>query len=202
MLENMDATLSRIDEIKSHFYSRGVSGVVSTSPHAAVKATSNRVASAQTDDSLQPFFPDYLAKAIKEKTNASSGGASKYDDIIQSAAAKNGVDPDLLKALIHAESGFNANAVSHSGAQGLTQLMPRTAAALGVSNPFDPEQSINAGAKYLKHQINRFGDEKLALAAYNAGAGAVARYGGVPPYRETQNYVNKVLSYRNTYSSR
>ena len=98
------------------------------------------------------------------------------------------------------ESGFDPNARSGAGAVGLTQLMPGTAASLGVTNPLDPAQSLQGGAKYLRQQLDRFGgDEKLALAAYNAGPGAVAKFGGVPPYAETQNYVNSVLSKAASY---
>jgi soluble lytic murein transglycosylase-like protein len=127
-------------------------------------------------------------------------GDGAYDDLINDAAQRNGVDPGLLKGLIRQESGFDPNAGSPAGAQGLTQLMPGTAAALGVSNVNDPAQSIEGGAKYLAQQLKAFGgDESLALAAYNAGPGAVQRYNGVPPYSETQNYVQKVLGYANAY---
>ena len=113
---------------------------------------------------------------------------------INAAAASNGIDPALLKGLVSQESGFNPNARSGAGAVGLTQLMPGTAASLGVTNPLDPAQSLQGGAKYLREQLDRFGgDEKLALAAYNAGPGAVQKYGGVPPYAETQNYVTSVM---------
>lgn len=115
--------------------------------------------------------------------------------IINQAAERYGIRPELLEALVQQESGFNPNAVSKAGAQGLTQLMPGTAAGLGVSDPFDPEQNVMGGAHYLRIQLDRFNnDESLALAAYNAGPGAVQRYNGVPPYTETRNYVNSVLS--------
>jgi len=115
--------------------------------------------------------------------------------IIDEAAAKYGIRPELLEALIQQESGFRIDAVSPKGAQGLTQLLPATAAGLGVSNPFDPRQNIMGGARYLRAQLDRFDDdESLALAAYNAGPGAVLRHHGVPPYPETRNYVSSVLS--------
>jgi hypothetical protein len=105
-----------------------------------------------------------------------------------------------LKGLIRQESNFNAGARSGAGAQGLTQLMPGTATSVGVTDATDPAQAIDGGAKYLKQQLDRFGgDASKALAAYNAGPGAVAKYGGVPPYAETQNYVTKVLGYAAEY---
>jgi soluble lytic murein transglycosylase-like protein len=126
---------------------------------------------------------------------AGTDGSTAFGAEIDAAAASNGIDPALLKGLVSQESGFDPNARSGAGAVGLTQLMPGTAAALGVTNPLDPAQSLQGGAKYLRQQLDRFGgDARLALAAYNAGPGAVARYGGVPPYSETQNYVNSVLA--------
>lgn len=123
-----------------------------------------------------------------------------YANEIQAAAQKHGLDPALLTALIRQESNFNPSAKSPAGATGLTQLMPGTAASLGVSDPTDPVQAIEGGAKYLKQQLDAFGgDERLALAAYNAGPGAVQRFGGIPPYAETQNYVKKVLAYADEY---
>jgi soluble lytic murein transglycosylase-like protein len=130
-----------------------------------------------------------------------AGGAVPYAAEIEAAAQRNGVDPALLKALIRQESNFNANATSHAGARGLTQLMPGTAAALGVDASV-PEQAIEGGARYLAQQLKRFGnDPAKALAAYNAGPGAVQRFGGIPPYAETQNYVKKVMAYADEYRS-
>ncbi|MDS1029230.1 lytic transglycosylase domain-containing protein [Bacillota bacterium LX-D] len=123
-------------------------------------------------------------------------GNNQYDYLFQAAGEKWGVSPALLKAVAKAESGFNPNAVSKSGAQGIMQLMPKTARSLGVSNSFDPAESIFGAAKYLSSMLNRYDQNiKLALAAYNAGPGNVQKYGGVPPFAETQKYISKVLSY-------
>lgn len=122
------------------------------------------------------------------------------DYIIKEKADKYNLDESLIKAVIKAESGFNPNAVSKAGASGLMQLMPGTARGLGVEDIFDVEQNIEGGAKYLRGMLDRFdGDKSLALAAYNAGPNAVKRYGGIPPYQETQNYVKRVLSYERNY---
>jgi soluble lytic murein transglycosylase-like protein len=132
-------------------------------------------------------------------TTLGGGTPTQYDSQITAAANKYGIDPALLKGLIRQESNFNASARSGAGAQGLTQLMPATARSLGV-DPSDPAQAIDGGAKYLKQQLDRFGgDASKALAAYNAGPGAVAKYGGVPPYAETQNYVKSVLAFADQY---
>ncbi len=118
------------------------------------------------------------------------------DTIFQKAAKQYDVPVSLLKAIGKAESNFNPEAVSSAGAQGVMQLMPATAQSLGVTNPFDAEQNIMGGAKYIKQMLDRYdGDVKLALAAYNAGSGNVAKYGGIPPFAETQNYVKKVMAY-------
>ena len=158
-----------------------------TAPAPAPAASfAGALASAQTSPSTAPA--------------TGAGASTAFGAEIDAAAASNGIDPALLKGLVSQESGFDPNARSGAGALGLTQLMPGTAAALGVTNPLDPAQSLQGGAKYLRQQLDRFGgDEKLALAAYNAGPGAVARFGGVPPYRETQNYVSSVLGKAASY---
>ena len=120
-----------------------------------------------------------------------------WDDYIWNASITYGVPFELIKAICIAESGMNPSAESHVGAMGLMQLMPKTAEGLGVVDPWDPEQNINGGAKYIKKMISRFGDYEIALAAYNAGPGNVKKYGGIPPFEETQVYVKRVMD---TYS--
>jgi soluble lytic murein transglycosylase-like protein len=125
-----------------------------------------------------------------------------YDNIIKECADKYGVSTSLVKAVIHAESGYNPNALSRKGASGLMQLMPGTARSLKVNNSFDPKDNVEGGVKYLRFLIDTFrGDISLALAAYNAGLNKVAKFGGIPPYAETRNYVNKVLSYMQSYQA-
>lgn len=126
----------------------------------------------------------------------SLAGANEYTAIIEKAAATYQIPAKLIAAVIKQESNFNPTVVSHAGAQGLMQLMPTTAQYLGVTNAFDPEQNIMAGAKYLRQMLDKFNnDPTLALAAYNAGASRVTKYGGIPPFKETQNYVKKVMNY-------
>ena len=119
--------------------------------------------------------------------------AAAYDTLIREHAERHGISPDLVRAVIQAESGFNRFAVSPKGAMGLMQLMPATARELGVKNPFHPDENIRAGVWYLATLLERFDfDVVRALAAYNAGPGRVEQYNGVPPYRETQDYVKKI----------
>jgi soluble lytic murein transglycosylase-like protein len=146
-----------------------------------------------------------------EKGTASQPGRSpeesllfiqKFEPVISEASVKYGLDPHLIKAVIRAESDFDHRAVSPKGALGLMQLMPATAEELNVGNPFDPEENILGGARYLSDLLKRFGqDQNLALAAYNAGPGRVESSGGVPRIAETENYVKKVMAYYKEYKS-
>jgi len=134
------------------------------------------------------------AESVRATRSVAADRARAYDDLIAEHAALNNVRPSLVRAVIQVESGFNPRAVSPKGALGLMQLMPATARQLNVENAFEPEENIRAGVKYLRQLLDRYdGNEQLALAAYNAGPGAVDRYGqSVPPYRETRNYVSRI----------
>lgn len=159
---------------------------------------------APTDRRFKVFMRDLKKdKQLRTKLQlASSVNPAEYDQIISSCASKYGVNPSLIKAVIHAESGYNPNAISRKGASGLMQLMPGTARSLKVSNSFDPKDNVEGGVKYLRFLLDTFrGDVSLAVAAYNAGLSKVAKYGGIPPYNETRTYVNRVLSYMQSYQA-
>jgi soluble lytic murein transglycosylase len=141
---------------------------------------------------------------MREKGGASAGGGVvSFDEMIYVISQRNGVDPSLVKAIVKAESDFDSYAVSRAGAKGLMQLMPETARLLGVKDVYDPEENVDGGTRYLSRLMNVFnGKLPMAIAAYNAGETAVLKYGAIPPYSETQQYVKKVLYYYDYYSGK
>jgi len=158
---------------------------------------------APTDKRFTIFMRDIKKdRQLRTRLNLSCANPAEYEQIIRSCSDKYGVNASLIKAVIHAESGYNPNAVSQKGASGLMQLMPGTARSLKVANSFDPKDNVEGGVKYLRFLLDTFrGDVSLALAAYNAGLNKVAKFGGIPPYAETRTYVNRVLSYMQTYQA-
>jgi len=165
---------------------------------SALQAATSADASGVADTSAVTGSPGIDYQAVEG--TAGSGESGEYESLIEQAAARNGLDPAVLHGLIEQESGFDPSATSSAGASGLTQLMPGTASSLGVANPLDPAESIEGGARYLGQLMTQFGgNTEDALAAYNAGPGAVQQYGGIPPYAETQSYVSKVLGYAEAY---
>lgn len=169
-----------------------------TSTHAQIYAwrdangtvvLSDKAIEAPIDVYVVPEAPTYRTT---RRVHADEADA-RFDDLVRAHATRQSLRPELVRAVIQVESGFNPRARSPKGAMGLMQLMPDTAAELGVAHPYDPEENIRGGTEYLRDLLDRYGSEELALAAYNAGAGAVDRHGRrIPPYRETRDYVKRV----------
>jgi soluble lytic murein transglycosylase-like protein len=160
-------------------------------PEAAAKAPDGPAPSTAITRPAEIIAP----RQDPRPSSTETAQAETIDNLIRSAAQRHHLEPELLAAVIAVESGYRAEAVSPKGAQGLMQLMPGTARELAVTDPFDAKQNIDAGAKYLRQLLDRHGDSYVdALAAYNAGTGRVARYKGLPPYRETVTYIGRVLA--------
>ena len=190
-ISGLDITIRRMQSIEKQF---ATLSNVGKSPDADFQSILNsKLSDVENKKENKTFSPEKATK-ITNRT--------EIDGLIEKYSDKNGLDKDFVKALVRQESGFNPNATSKCGAMGLMQLMPATAQGLGVTNPYDIEQNIAGGTKYLRSMIDRFeGNEKLALAAYNAGPNAVKKYGGIPPYQETQNYVKNVMSIYQGYKN-
>lgn len=163
---------------------------------AAERAAAKKASSAADGDFSSTL--DEASRTYASENLTLTDCSADLNSIFEEAASTFGVSVNLLKSIARAESNFNPNAVSHAGAVGIMQLMPATAASLGVSNSYDPRENIMGGAKLISQLLSKYnGNTSLALAAYNAGSGNVDKYGGIPPFTETQNYVKKVLSYMN-----
>lgn len=184
-LSGLELTLRRISAIESQFQEMMNFGMDGIQPDKDFQTILDSTYEQQYGSSSKPGVP----------SSGSKVSHGDIDKLIDKYSAQNNLDPDFVKAVVKQESGFNPNAKSHCGAMGLMQLMPSTAQGLGVTNAYDAEQNIYGGTKYLKGLMDRFDNNKeLALAAYNAGPNAVKKYNGVPPYKETQNYVKNVMA--------
>ena len=186
LITGLDLTLRRLSTIEN-----SINRILGPDENTPAQKSAN---AAEFKNILDEKMAQDKPKDEIEKTTFKNS-KENIETLIEKYAQKNNLDSDFIKAVVKQESGFNPDATSKCGAMGLMQLMPQTAKGLGVTDAYDPEQNIEGGVKYLKSMMNRFNnDPKLALAAYNAGPGAVQRYGDVPPYRETQNYVKNILA--------
>lgn len=173
----------------------GITGIegVTTNPAEALERVLARIS---VNHDLARGSRAYASPSVRGGVGVPVPTATDFDALIAEAAARVDLDPALVRAVVAVESGFQPNAVSPAGAKGLMQLMDATAAGLGVNDSFDPAENLRGGTEFLRYLLDRYGDERLALAAYNAGPGAVDRYRGIPPYEETQRYVGAVLATR------
>lgn len=219
-IAGIEARISQIEARLATGLGVGSSGGATAPPQTTFAQTLNRAAApvpaapvparplptASAPANPLPTPPNFVSPLPVQPAPApevSNKGARQWENLIQKYATEFGVSPDLVRAVIDQESNGNPRAVSHAGAMGLMQLMPANVREAGVSDAFDPEQNIRAGVAQLKEHLDRYnGDLRLALAAYNAGPGNVAKYDGVPPFKETQHYVRKILGRLNNESGR
>jgi len=190
--ERISSIKLRMYEIQSRFGNE----------HVNVISSKGTPAPSTLSSAPQTSFQSELMKNLGQLTPSEkdSSETPEISAVIKEASEKYGVEEALIRAVIKQESGFNPQAVSWCGAQGMMQLMPDTAKDLGVNDPMNPRDNIMGGVKYLKEQLDRFGgDPRKALAAYNAGPGAVIKYNGIPPYNETQNYVKNIMAMYEDY---
>jgi len=210
-----DAITSTTDESGRKIYINGDGPSTTSKAEASTRSRSPLVYWSVTEHRFKPVPTSgavmHAARSAASEVNTYLDGraqthqtlnraftAQDIDAAIDQAAARHNVDPSLVRSVVKVESNFNPNAVSRKGAMGLMQLMPSTARSLNVSNPFDPQQNVDAGVRHLRRLLDSYGgDVSLSLAAYNAGSGAVARSAGVPHFRETQNYVRRITNLYN-----
>jgi len=199
--EIIDGVLNQIPggrQMYNHISNRRSADAASVSRAVTDNAERNNRETSASNNERLPFnemFQYYLSGG-----NVDGAMRQVIEAEIDSAAARHNIDPSLVRAVIRAESNYRHDAVSHAGAMGLMQLMPRTAESLGVTNPFDISQNIDGGTAYLRRMLDLFDqDLDLALAAYNAGQGNVRRHGGIPPFRETQNFIPRVRGFMEEY---
>lgn len=198
-ITGLDITLRRIQAIENSFSSLASFGTEPVKNNQDFQKILDANMSDKAPKIKDTPFADKMFSSALASTN---NGNEDIDALIEQYSAKNGLDSAFVKAVIKQESGFQPKVTSHCGAMGLMQLMPATANSLGVKDAYDPEQNIAGGTKYLKGLLDRFGgDKSLALAAYNAGPNAVTKYNGIPPYKETQNYVKNIMSMYHQYSA-
>jgi soluble lytic murein transglycosylase-like protein len=186
-IKTMDFEALRITRIESSPGPQQASALpIFTTPAIREQFLSTQVASVSLDVFKEQFFKSQVP----------------YGEIIYREARRNNLPPELVAAMVHTESDFRPGLVSNKSAQGLMQIVPETARVLGIADPFDPEENIAAGTRYFRQLLNRFEDQRIALAAYNAGPTNVERFGGVPPFPETQQYIEKVSRRHNRYRER